>query len=155
MRDPNAHNPPHGRPRGRGAIVGGLAGLTLFIIVFSLSDLEMGVGRATLHPVHLVFASAVVVLSVYLFSRRRHSKSPEECSRTSPETPPSSSNMASLAIVALVGAPVLSLAVGLMCVALLDVHPMDRESVVFNMTALGFVVGTIVAVVLAVAGRLK
>ncbi len=71
MRDPNTPNPPNGSPRTRGTIAGALVGLALFIIVFSLSDLEVGFGRATLYPIHFVFAAAVIALSVYLFSRRR------------------------------------------------------------------------------------
>ena len=155
MPDPSIHKPPNGSPRAHGTIVGAVVGFALFIIVFSLSDLELGVGRATLYPIHIVFASAVIILFAYLFSRRRRSQSPDEFEPRSPEHPPSSNKMASLALVALVGGPILGLAIGLFGVAVSNVDPMDRGSVVLGITVLGLVVGTVVAVVLALAGNLK
>jgi hypothetical protein len=155
MSDPSIHKPPNGSPRIHGTIVGAVVGLVLFIIVLSLSDLELGVGRATLYPIHIVFGSAVIILFAYLFSRRRRSKSPDECKPRSPEPPPSSNKMASLALVAFVGGPILGLAIGLLGVAVSNVDPMDRRPVVLAITVLGFVVGTVVAVALALAGNLK
>ena len=43
----------------------------LFTVFFAISDLEMGMGRATFYPIHLVIAVALIVLTSYLFSRRR------------------------------------------------------------------------------------
>jgi hypothetical protein len=141
--------------RTRDAIVGALVGLALFIVVFSLSDLEMGVGRATLYPHHLVAAGVIVLLSVYLFSRRRRSKFSDECEPGVPQPAPSSNDTPSLALVAFIAGPILTLAVGLIAVTFLNVHPMDRASVICSMVTLGFIVGTLVAVVLAAAGKIR
>ena len=136
-------------------IAAALVGLALFIVVFSISDPEMGIGRATFYPHHLIFASAVVVLFAYIFSRRKRSESAEECSQRAPETASSSNNIAWLALAAFIGGPVLTLAAGLVCVTAFNVHPMDRASVVGSLVTLGFIVGTLVAVVLAVVGKIR
>jgi hypothetical protein len=162
MRQPNSRNRSN-VVRTRGAIAGALAGLVLFIIVFSISDLEMGVGHATLYPIHVVLAAVVILLFAYVFSRSGRSESADERSQGGPEatpssnTPeptPSSNKMGLLALAAFISGPVLTLAAGLVCVTLFNVHPMDRASVIGSLVTLGFIVGTLVAIVLAVAGKI-
>jgi Ca2+/Na+ antiporter len=94
-------------------------------------------------------------LSATLFSRRRKSGPADDSSTRSPATTPSTNGIPSLALAALIGGPTLALAVGLICVAVFDVHPMDRASAIESLVILGFVVGTLVALVLAVAGKIR
>jgi hypothetical protein len=153
--DERGRDTPKGSQRTRRIIIGVFAGLALFLIVFSLSDLEMGIGRASIHPIHLVFALAIVLLFVYLFRGKKQSDSTDGCTQKNLKTAQSSNNMALLALAALVSGPVLAFTVGLICVLVFKVHPMDRGSIVFSVTALGLFVGALVAAILAVAGSLK
>jgi hypothetical protein len=155
MENPNSDRTPNESSRTRGVIVGALAGIILFLVVFSLSDLEMGVGRASLHPIHLVFAFAVVFLFAYLFSRRKRSESANEGTEKITETTASSNHMALLALSALISGPVLAFVVAFIGVIVFDVHPMDRGSIVFSITMIGVFVGVIVAIILAIAGSIK
>jgi FtsH-binding integral membrane protein len=139
----------------RGAIVGAIAGLALFIIVFSLSDLEMGFGRASFSPIHLVFASAVILLSAYLFSRRKKPESANKSTQKSPETVQSSNYIVLLMAIALVSSSVLIFAMGHIYVTVFNVYPIDWISRAFTITAIGFFVGALVTVILAIAWRLK
>jgi hypothetical protein len=142
-------------PRTRRAIVGALVGLILFVIAFAVSDLEMGIGRAELSPIHAVFAAAIVALFAYLFSRKRPSGSADDHSSKAPATAPPSKRTVLLAVAALIGGPILALVLGLVVVAVSDVDAMDRIPVVRSLTILGLVVGTLVATVLAVTGRIR
>jgi hypothetical protein len=154
MCSPNSRKTPIG-PRTRRAIVGAIIGLVLFIAVFSVSDLEMGIGRAELSPIHVLFAVAVVVLFAYLLGRKRRSDSAEGRLPTPPQTQSPSNSVAWLAVAALIGGPILTFAVGLVWVVVFNVHSMDRTSLIGSLTTLGFIVGTLVAVALAMAGKNK
>jgi hypothetical protein len=63
--------------------------------------------------------------------------------------------MVPLAVAALISGPTLGLALGLVVVAVSDVDPFDRIPVVRSLTLLGLAVGTLVAAVLALAGKIR
>jgi hypothetical protein len=153
--EPNSGNSSNGDQGHGGAAIGALVGLALFVIIFSVSDLEMGLGGAAFHPIHLAFAAAVILLCAFLFRQRRRSGPPNVRSSEFPAKPRAGSPLLALAAAAFVGGPLLTFVAGLLCVTVFDVHPMDRGSVVASLTTVGFFVGVVLAVVLAVAGSLK
>jgi hypothetical protein len=119
----------------------------MFLIVFGVSDMEMGFGGASLHPIVLVMGGAVTVLSAYLFGRRRKLGAGDGMSRAlSP---------IGTAVAAFAAGPLVALAVVLAVMTAGDVAPADRGSVIVAVLGIGFFVGTVVAALTLVGWRLK
>ena len=88
------------------------------------------------------------IISVALYGLWRQSSASEEPKQ-------SREHRLALAGVAFLAAPVLSFLIGLFCIAVFEIHPMDRASTVGALTTVGFIAGIIVAAALAVSSGFK